>query len=108
MANMNIDLSDALRARMEPAWEVVDWSKVAAGAFELRLAEIAAAVGSKSLSDVVQRLRGTRLGRESDSERIGRDAGTRWAKDTATWAELERLADLEDASLGQGEPDEFG
>jgi len=90
-ARISIYLADDLRRRMDKV-KGVNWSAVAAEAFERKLGELAAQKQEKKMEDVIQRLRASKL--EDDSEIVaqGRHDGHAWAKDGATAAELKRLA----------------
>src|SRR5262245_47766624 len=87
-----------LKARMDAAGEQVNWSAVAARAFEEKLAELASRKSAKerTMADVVQRLRASKLKGQDRRYKAGHDAGERWAKNLASAEELERLADFLD------------
>jgi hypothetical protein len=93
---MNISIPDDLRKRMDKAnkTEDVNWSQVAAGAFEMKLAEIASRKVERTMDDVVQRLKASKLESSSKDEKEGKEAGFEWAKKHAEWPELVRLNKL--------------
>jgi hypothetical protein len=101
MAKMTIYLSDALKARMD-AVEGVNWSPLAARAFEHKLAEIITQKGAKHMDDVVARLRASKA-KTGDAFTIrGREAGREWAKDHAEAIQLERLDAYTEGDFGIG------
>ncbi len=86
-----ISVPGELKARMGRVKEPVNWSALACSAFEDKLAEIAARKETKVMNDVVERLRATLRNESSDAFNEGYEAGTKWAENTATAAELKRL-----------------
>ena len=86
-----ISISADLKRRMDRAGSGVNWSALAAQAFESKLADIAAKKEKKSMEDVIQRLRVSRAKTDEQSDEEGREAGQGWAKDFAEAIELERL-----------------
>jgi hypothetical protein len=76
---------------MDAAEEEVNWSAVAAQAFEAKLAEIASRKETKTLNDVIQRLRASKQRASDDHYREGEEAGRRWAENEAEADELARL-----------------
>lgn len=109
MARQNIYVNDDLKERMDAVREPVNWSEVAADAFEKKLGEIAQRKKRKTMTDVVQRLRASKLEHESEEEKLGRKAGEEWARDHAAWAELQRSAQMvDDQSWREGVGDAFG
>lgn len=92
MARTTISLPDALKQRMDAVKDPVNWSQVAAHAFELKLGEIASRRESTNMNEVIQRLRASKIVHEDDQTKAGFKEGEAWAKKRATWAQLERLA----------------
>ena len=94
MARKTVWVSDELMERMEKAnkTEDVNWSQVAATAFEVKLAEVAARKEKKTMEDVIQRLKASKLKAESNDYREGNEAGIEWAKGKAEWFDLVLLA----------------
>jgi hypothetical protein len=80
-----------LKQRMDATGQGVNWSAVAARAFEDKLAEIAAAKKEKTVDDVIQRLRASKRRADDEQRKDGFEAGEAWAKDEAETDELERL-----------------
>ena len=91
MARTTISLPDDLKERMDAVKEPVNWSQVAARAFETRLGEIASRARGKDMDSVIQRLRASKVACEDSDTKEGREAGERWAQHDAEWSELERL-----------------
>src|SRR6266446_8123193 len=86
-----ISVPAQLKVRMEQVRESVNWSAIACQAFENKLAEIAARKENKSMNDVVERLKASLRSDQGKSFNEGYEAGTNWAENTATAAELARL-----------------
>jgi hypothetical protein len=88
-----ISIPQDLKKRMEAVADQVNWSAVAARAFEAKLAEVhARKVKTMTKEDVVQRLKSLE-GQESEEEYAeGKQAGRAWAEREATPKELRRLA----------------
>jgi hypothetical protein len=76
----------------------VNWSSVACHAFELKLGELAQAKEEKNMSDVVARLRASKLKADSESYGYGVEDGKKWSNDYAEVAELERLERFNETS----------
>jgi hypothetical protein len=76
---------------MEKVSEPVNWSAIAARAFEGKLAEISARKEMSSMVDVVQRLRLSKQDHDSQVFREGFNLGSEWAKRDAGAAQLEHL-----------------
>ena len=91
---MNISLSQDLKHRMAQIEESVNWSALAARAFEGKLAELAAKKEQKTMDDVIQRLRESRLKLEKADYHDGKEAGVRWAKHNAEARDLMTLDKL--------------
>lgn len=89
-----------LKARMDAVGEPVNWSAVACQAFALKVAEITARKGVKTMSDVVARLRASKQQHEDATFRRGVEAGEEWAKGHAEAAQLERLERLNESEHG--------
>jgi hypothetical protein len=104
MARMTISIPNDVRKRMERVKDAVNWSAIAAGAFEHKLGEIASKQKEKSMENVVARLRASKLTHASHQNKEGYDAGVRWANDTADYDDLVRLRDLEIDEFFAGQP----
>ncbi len=92
MARVTMSVSDGLKKRMSKAKRHVNWSEIAQAAFERKLGELAQQKEIKKMSDVIERLRASKLESDSETEKQGRNDGREWAKRTATAVDLERLA----------------
>lgn len=99
-ARMNISVQDDLKRRMDDVTECVNWSSMAAGAFEIMLGQIAARKERKVTTDVIQRLRASKVEGDSDESRVGYEDGHRWATHQAQYSELKALTDQRDLSEG--------
>jgi len=66
------------------------------------LNEIARGREFNDMSDVIERLRASKQEVVSDEYEQGREAGEKWAKQTAEYAELRRLGELEEG-MSQGD-----
>lgn len=78
---------------MDAVSETVNWSQVAAAAFETKLAEIALRKKEKTMTDIVQRLRASRVTSISADQKRGEKLGRHWAEHVAPWRELKELAE---------------
>lgn len=91
MARTTISIPDQLKRRMdEYADGNVNWSAVAARAFESKLTELVSAKGAKSMQAVVARLKATRNSSDSTKSK-GREIGRNWAMNSATFDHLNSL-----------------
>jgi len=97
MARRTISITNDLDKRMEKVskTEDVNWSQVAATAFESKLAEIASRKADRNMDDVVQRLRASRKASMPKDEAF--ELGQEWAKHRAEWSQLEKLANVMDS-----------
>jgi hypothetical protein len=80
-----------LKKRMDKVKEDVNWSALACQAFESKLAEIAARKETKTMDDVIERLRGSLRQHETETYKEGFEFGQEWAQNTAEAGELKRL-----------------
>lgn len=87
-----ISLPADLKKRMDKIADDVNWSAIAARAFESVLAEHAARKERKNMSDVIQRLRASKQQFDDESYKDGFYVGQGWAKDIAEVRELQNLA----------------
>lgn len=108
-ARRNISLRDELKARMDATTEPVNWSGVAAKAFDDQLP---VASLEKSMAQIVDRLRVSRHAYamkepevEVEVDRYGEGllAGIRWASDSAEWPRLVQLEHI----AGALQPDDW-
>ena len=86
-----ISVPGDLKARMDRVKEPVNWSALACRAFEAKLAEIAARKENKTMIDVVERLRDSLRNQQGESFNEGYETGRKWAENTATAVQLDRL-----------------
>jgi hypothetical protein len=102
-ARMNISLPDELKGRMDALQQPVNWSGVAAKAYQEKLEELDPTPKEISMAEVVERLRASRSeyvtepAFEIATDRYGEGlvAGMAWAREAAEWPalmQLERLA----------------
>jgi hypothetical protein len=89
-----ISIPQDLKRRMDAVEGQVNWSAVAAFAFEEKLAEITSRRKEKSLDNVIQRLRASRLRSDNSNYLAGEEAGRRWAEREAEAEQLKNLADF--------------
>ena len=95
MARINVSISDELKSRMDEVEdEGVNWSALAAQAFEAKLAELVTKRGARNMRDVIARMRALKYKRGRGDRSRGREAGIVWAKNAAEPDQLERLDDL--------------
>ncbi len=96
MPSVHIYVDAGLRARMDALEGEVNWSRVAAEAFERELdrREALGAEGSQGLEEVVERLARSRARSAGQRERQAREAGGRWAREKAEWDHLLAIEDL--------------
>lgn len=90
-----ISLPDDLKARMDAATEPVNWSAEAAKCFEKVLGGIAARKSQKDYSDVIARLRASKMKSEDKNYDAGHAAGIFWAEHNASYPELKRAVDYD-------------
>jgi hypothetical protein len=91
-----ISIPAALKARMDAVDEPINWSSIAAQAFELKLAEITTKRGAEDMNDVVIRLRASKQNHGNPMRSRGLEAGRIWARRHAEAAELGRLEEWTD------------
>jgi hypothetical protein len=87
-----ISISLDLKKRMDAVGESVNWSAVAARAFEDKLAEIANRRKKTAEEEVLERLRSSIRRYKNEDYKRGDEAGRSWAKQHAEVQELENLA----------------
>jgi hypothetical protein len=104
MARTTISISDDLKKRMDRVKEPVNWSAIAAEAFELKLGELARNRKEKVMDNVIERLRASKIQRVNAVERLGHEAGKTWAANFAEYDELERIAEIDTSEWFAGEP----
>jgi hypothetical protein len=91
---MTISIADELKEAMDKAdlEAETNWSSLAAAAFQKRLGELAEAKKVKDMKDVIQRLKASKIEDEEVEYKEGYELGQWWAKDTADYRHLKRLA----------------
>src|SRR5262245_44142757 len=95
MARINVSISDDLKCRMDEVEdEGVNWSALAAQAFESKLAELVAQRGTRNMREVIARLRAAKHKDRHVASARGRVAGIAWASNLAEPEHLEALAEL--------------
>jgi hypothetical protein len=95
MARINVSISDDLKCRMDEVEdEGVNWSALAAQAFESKLAELVTQRGARSLREVIARLRAAKYKDRHGASARGRAAGIAWASNVAQPEHLETLDEL--------------
>ncbi|MGH8592347.1 MAG: hypothetical protein ACREX9_21875 [Gammaproteobacteria bacterium] len=95
MARTTISLPNDLKSRMDEVADV-NWSAMAARSFEQKLGQLAAQKETKTMQDVISRLRASKLAHEDEAHQDGHAAGEEWAKNCAEYSELRRLTDFSD------------
>lgn len=103
-----ISLPDELKARMDMVAGEVNWSAEAAKCFDRLLGEIAARKPNKDMSDVIARLKASKIASEDESYKHGHTAGRYWAEHVASYPELERARKFNTDTLSGGWSDARG
>jgi hypothetical protein len=80
-----------LKSRMDKVKEPVNWSGLAAEAFERKLAEIENKKENPEMSGVIERLRASKRESETQEYQTGWDAGKEWTEKYAEVSQLKRL-----------------
>jgi hypothetical protein len=91
---MTISIADELKEAMDKAdlETHTNWSSLAAAAFQKRLGELAEMKQVKDMRDVIQRLKASKIESEEVEYKEGYELGQWWAKNTADYSPLRRLA----------------
>ena len=90
-----ISIPEDLKKRMDACRVEMNWSEIAAEAFEQKLGDVAANKQKKTMQDVIQRLKASRKRSEAEESKQGLKLGRKWAETAAEWDELERLDEAE-------------
>lgn len=90
MARTTISVPDELKTEMDKVGGV-NWSALACKAFEIELGEIAKRKEKKTMNDVIQRLRASKLQSTDVDTKLGREAGEKWAMTVAEASDLEAI-----------------
>jgi len=72
----------------------INWSAIACQAFEVKLAEITAQKGARTMQDVIERLRVSKRQAGTEDYKAGYQEGEDWAKSSAEARELGRLEEM--------------
>lgn len=93
-ARTSISLPSALKKRMDAITESVNWSAIAAKAFEAHLKELELRKENKEMAEVIERLRLQRQQQESETFQQGFETGKSWATRKANFSQLQNLEAL--------------
>jgi hypothetical protein len=102
VVRVNISIASGLKSRMEAVTVPVNWSAVAAQAFETKLLELASKKEVGSTEDVIARLKAAGELDDKDDYQAGFAAGERWAKQAARPKQLRRLEEYHAACAAEG------
>ena len=94
VVRMNVSVPRGLKERMDAAAESVNWSAVAARAFEGRLLELQSQKKGMKMEEVIARLTAAAELENNEFYQAGRQAGEAWARGKATPRQLRRLEEL--------------
>ena len=94
MPKISIYVPDEMKARMDEADDRANWSAIAQRAFEIELGHLESAQEIGSMTDVIERLRASKEQSAKASQDDGRTAGQEWAKRSAEYEDLKRVAKL--------------
>lgn len=102
---MNISLPKGLKRRMDRVRDNVNWSAIAATAFEreVRRLESTDKVKEKLMMEVAQRLRSSLQDDEVVAAGYGFEAGLQWAMHHASHPQLARIEEIAESSMHDGE-----
>jgi predicted hydrocarbon binding protein len=92
MPRVTLYVPDDLKTRMDEAGEAINWSAVAQRAFMEAVLTRAVRKDASDMTSVVERLRASKERVEAAQQESGQDCGKTWAKETAEYDELERIA----------------
>jgi hypothetical protein len=95
MPRVTLYVPDDLKTRMDEAGEAVNWSAVAQRAFTEAVLTHALRKDTSDMTSVVERLRASKERVEETAFASGQDCGRTWAKQSAEYDELERIATFE-------------
>lgn len=96
MARITISLPDKLKSRMEEVTESVNWSAVAAAAFENKLGELAKLKETKTMNEIVARLKASKNATDDVEYKEGYNLGVDWASHRAEYSELAHLVEFKE------------
>jgi hypothetical protein len=92
-----VSIPPELKARMDKAGESVNWSEVAAQAFEQKLAEILKRKGTMTMNEGLERLRASKRKFGVTEFWKGHKAGENWAVRSADASELANIAEWKES-----------
>jgi len=92
MPRVTLYVPDDLKARMDEAGADVNWSAVAQRAFMEAVLTHAVRKDDSDMTSVVERLRASKERVEAAELEFGQRCGKKWAKETAEYDELVRIA----------------
>lgn len=87
----NISLPRDLKKQMDETKVPVNWSAVAVEAFKTKLKELESEKETKSMDDVIARMKAAQELDDSEDHQEGMEAGENWARQEARPKELRRL-----------------
>jgi hypothetical protein len=93
-ARTAISLSRDLKQRMDAVEVSVNWSAVAAEAFEAKLVELASKMETKNMEDVIARMKAAEELDSQETYQQGHKDGEEWARQEARPKALRRLESL--------------
>src|SRR5262249_1746271 len=96
----NISLPRDLKARMDAVKEAVNWSAIAAHAFEQKLAELNARKKGAKMEDVIARMKAAEEEDSNQAFRAGNEAGEVWARERERPKQRRRRQELEGTQEG--------
>ncbi len=103
MARMSISIPDDTKARMKAV--ETNWSAVAQRAFESELKHLESVKEVNTMSDVIERLRASKLLKAENLEKDGRRNGVEWAKQRAEYDQLKRANEIDTERLYEADID---
>lgn len=94
MPQKMISISSKLKERIDAVEARVNWSAIAAEAFEKHLNTLQIHSGEYDMSNVIARLKVSKAEFESGDYEIGYEAGEEWAATCATYEELKNISPM--------------
>jgi len=94
MARVSIYVPEEMKSRMDELEDAVNRSSVAQGAFDEEIKKRFWKKGS-DMNAVVERLRASKVDYEKHEAERGYEEGVEWAKETATYGQLKKLAETD-------------
>ncbi len=100
MPKMSIYVSDEMKARIDEAGDRANWSGIAQRAFGVELNHLESVKEIGTMTDVIERLRASKEKTAEASAEHGQTAGREWAKRSAEYDELKRVAAIDIDDIG--------